>query len=259
MNLLEAIASAVVPFKRCHQQASDRWQLLGTVRHCIRDFLLLCQQAQTSAHSQCVAYAMLAGYTALRYSLILLRPASLWVCSGVTTGDSRHFECGGADDDPCRAIQLLRPAPGKLGVCQLRPSLTDAIRYEGVIGQILTVICCVSAFWSHTRFRQQNNKATPPAIHDQCHLPACDSIVLWPSTWILREKFSKDSQTDVYTVAHVASPATPISTASTSFFLTIILPLISTLKSIRNYIVRQFVSDVPDSHGHPALCHERRS
>ncbi len=155
-----------------------------------------------------VAYAFqLAGYTAAIISLPMVNiteASQLWdiaqarVCEVIV-----GILCGGmmmmilpSSSDATALLTALKNMHARLlehASLLWQPETTNAIRaaHEGVIGQILTMIPGIQAFWSHYRFRQQNARLNA-LLHQQLRMTSVISslrrmLLDWHSTHGHRE------------------------------------------------------------------------
>ncbi|WP_435953457.1 FUSC family protein [Dryocola sp. BD626] len=212
---------------------NDPWLFLLTMAA----WLALC--TWVSSHFQNnVAYAfMLAGYTAaiIAFPMInTVESTELWdiaqarVCEVVV-----GILCGGfmmmvlpSTSDGTTLLTALRNMHARLlehASLLWKAETTDAIRtaHEGVIGQILTMnLLRIQAFWSHYRFRRQNNLLNY-LLHQQLRLTSVISglrrmLLNWPNPpehlWPLLDALLKElarPETHKYSVARLLQQIAP--------------------------------------------------
>ncbi|WP_213715794.1 FUSC family protein [Cedecea lapagei] len=200
-------------------------------------WLALCTWASSHFQNN-VAYAfMLAGYTAaiIAFPMInTVESTELWdiaqarVCEVVV-----GILCGGfmmmvlpSTSDGSALVSALKNMHARLlehASLLWQPETTDAIRtaHEGIIGQILTMnLLRIQAFWSHYRFRRQNNLLNY-LLHQQLRLTSVISSLrrmllnwpeapanIWPVLDSLLRELAKPNA-DKYTVARLLQQIAP--------------------------------------------------
>jgi uncharacterized membrane protein YccC len=200
-------------------------------------WLALC--TWSSSHFQNnVAYAfMLAGYTAAIIAFPMVNTidtTQLWditqarVCEvivGILSGAFMMMVLPSTSDGTA-LLTALRNMHARLlehAAMLWKPETTDAIRtaHEGVIGQILTMnLLRIQAFWSHYRFRRQNNLLNY-LIHQQLRLTSVISslrrmLMNWPNPpeniWPVLDALIKElarEDTHKYAVARLLQQIAP--------------------------------------------------
>ncbi|WP_151995860.1 FUSC family protein [Buttiauxella massiliensis] len=228
-SLIGAMASLII----AGNTLNDPWLFTFAMA----SWLALC--TWSSSHFQNnVAYAfMLAGYTAaiIAFPMVnTVETTQLWditqarVCEVIV-----GILCGGfmmmvlpSTSDGTTLLSALRNMHARLlehASMLWKPETTDAIRtaHEGVIGQILTMnLLRIQAFWSHYRFRRQNNLLNY-LIHQQLRLTSVISSLrrmlmnwpnppenLWPVLEALIHELAREG-THKYTVARLLQQIAP--------------------------------------------------
>ncbi|RPH29972.1 FUSC family protein [Buttiauxella warmboldiae] len=193
-SLIGAMASLIV----AGNTLNDPWLFIFAMAA----WLALCTWSASHFQNN-VAYAfMLAGYTAAIIAFPMVNTVDttqLWeiaqarVCEVIV-----GILCGGlmmmvlpSTSDGTTLLTALRAMQARLlehALMLWKPETTDAIRtaHEGVIGQILTLnLLRIQAFWSHYRFRRQNNLLNY-LLHQQLRLTSVISglrrmLMNWPN------------------------------------------------------------------------------
>ncbi|MGB7801500.1 FUSC family protein [Buttiauxella sp.] len=228
-SLIGATASLII----AGNTLNDPW--LFTIA--MASWLALCTWS-SSHYQNNVAYAfMLAGYTAAIIAFPMVNTVDttqLWditqarVCEvivGILCGAFMMMVLPSTSDGTTLLTALHNMHARLLEHASLlwKPETTDAIRtaHEGVIGQILTMnLLRIQAFWSHYRFRRQNNLLNY-LIHQQLRLTSVISslrrmLMNWPNPpenlWPVLEALIKElAREDVhkYNVARLLAQIAP--------------------------------------------------
>lgn len=228
-SLIGAMASLII----AGNTLNDPWLFTFAMA----SWLALC--TWSSSHFQNnVAYAfMLAGYTAAIIAFPMVNTidtTQLWditqarVCEvivGILSGAFMMMVLPSTSDGTA-LLTALRNMHARLlehAAMLWKPETTDAIRtaHEGVIGQILTMnLLRIQAFWSHYRFRRQNNLLNY-LIHQQLRLTSVISslrrmLMNWPNPpeniWPVLDALIKElarEDTHKYTVARLLQQIAP--------------------------------------------------
>ncbi len=201
-------------------------------------WLALCTWLSSHFQNNAAYAFMLAGYTAaiIAFPMIdTVDSTGLWdiaqarVCEVVV-----GILCGGfmmmvlpSTSDGTALLTALRNMHARLlehASLLWKPETTDAIRtaHEGVIGQILTLnLLRIQAFWSHYRFRRQNNLLNY-LLHQQLRLTSVISglrrmLLNWQNPperiWPLLEELLQElarPDTHKYDVARLLQQLTPV-------------------------------------------------
>ncbi len=228
-SLLGAMAALII----AGNTLNDPWLFTFAMA----SWLGICTWA-SSLYQNNVAYAFaLAGYTAalIAFPMInVVEITQLW-----DTAQARVCEvivgilCGGlmmmvlpSTSDGTALITALKSMHARLlehAELLWKPEITDTIRtaHEGVIGQILTMnLLRIQAFWSHYRFRSQNNVLNY-LLHQQLRMTSVISSLrrlllnwpnppesLWQSLAQLLSELAKPNS-DKYTIARELARIAP--------------------------------------------------
>lgn len=200
-------------------------------------WLALCTWVSSHFQNNAAYAFMLAGYTAaiIAFPMVnTIESTELWdiaqarVCEvivGILCGGFMMMVLPSTSDGTALLTALKNMHARLLEHAGLlwKPETTDAIRtaHEGVIGQILTMnLLRIQAFWSHYRFRRQNNLLNY-LLHQQLRLTSVISGLrrmlmnwpdppehLWPQLEILLRELARPG-TDKYTIARLLQQIAP--------------------------------------------------
>lgn len=228
-SLLGASASLII----AGHTLSDPWLFTFTMAA----WLTLCTWMSSFFQNNAAYAFMLAGYTAAIIAFPMINTVEstmLWdiaqarVCEVIV-----GILCGGlmmmllpSTSDGTALLSALKNMHARLlehASLLWKPVTTDAIRtaHEGVIGQILTMnLLRIQAFWSHYRFRRQNNLLNY-LLHQQLRLTSVISGLrrmllnwqappahLWPLLQTLLKELARPG-TDKYAVARLLQQIAP--------------------------------------------------
>ncbi|WLI77227.1 FUSC family protein [Kosakonia sp. H02] len=228
-SLLGACAALII----AGQTLNDPWLFLFAMAGWIGFCTWACAQFTNN-----VAYAFqLAGYTAAIIAFAMVNVTDiteLWdiaqarVCEvilGILCGGMMMMILPGTADGTTLLTALNKMHARLLEHASLlwQPETTDAIRtaHESVIGQILTTnLLRIQAFWSHYRFRRQNNILTY-LLHQQLRMTSVISslrrmLLNWPDAPahlrpVLEQLLAELARphTDALRVARIIAPLAP--------------------------------------------------